>query len=125
MGDFKAISEKMSPVLGGSSDQLSKLPNPVIFYLTELKILLLVYMIVPAVFELAYVRLFFIVLLPATTLLYFLWSMNEVNRRTSGLVELQRREKEKLKKESELDKSILEITKLRADLEEALADLDK
>ncbi|KAJ8904606.1 hypothetical protein NDN08_001124 [Rhodosorus marinus] len=125
MGDFKAISEKMSPVLGGSSDQLSKLPNPVVFYLGELTILLLVYMIVPGIFEVTYVRLFFLVLLPATTLLYLLWSMNEVNRRTSGLVELQRREKEKLKKEAELDKSILEITKLRSDLEEALADLKK
>uniref|UniRef100_A0A7S2ZL64 Uncharacterized protein n=1 Tax=Rhodosorus marinus TaxID=101924 RepID=A0A7S2ZL64_9RHOD len=125
MGDFKAISEKMSPVLAGSSDQLSRLPNPVLFYLTELTILLLVYIIVPGIFEEAYVRMAFLVLLPCTTLLYFLWSMNEVNRRTSGLVELQRREKEKLKKEAELDKSIQEITKLRSDLEEALADLKK
>lgn len=118
------ILEKMRPLLDQHADMLSKLPNPMTIYLVEVVAILFLYVFYPSMLRTFFLRLCTLPTMIATTILYFVWSMNDMLRSTAGLRELEKRNKEIEKKKIAVERSTEDICRLTTKIENLIVECE-
>mmetsp|Transcript_9052 Transcript_9052/g.27203 ORF Transcript_9052/g.27203 Transcript_9052/m.27203 type:complete len:133 (+) Transcript_9052:248-646(+) len=118
------VLEKVRPLLEPHSSPLSQLPNPMTIYLAEVVFVLFLHFVFPRALKTVFFRIFLVPTLLATTVLYFFWSMNELDRQARGVRLLEKKEKAINKQEATVEETVQNVSNLKAEMAGLLQQLN-